>query len=420
GAAVSDYLIEYSSNNGSTWSTFVDGVSTATTATVTSLTNGTTYSFRVSGANAIGTGGPSGVVTAVPWQVNAPSAPRNLTVTTVNTMSVGLEWQIPTADGGGFITGYIVEQSGDGGVTWTTSLVTGTGGRAGGVWFTTVYDLVSGREYKFRVRATNSAGNSDPSSTVTQAPGIPSVPEDLVATEAGPNRITLRWERPTSDGGSGLRGYTIDFSTDSGSTWTTWPQDTGVVGCTCQYLARTVTGLTDSVAHIFRVRAYNLIGYGPNSDSTEPMTPLTPAVPGAPLNLVGVALPAVVELDWDAPTSDGGAPITDYVVEYSTDSGSTWTTFTDGTSTTTFASLRGLTVGTAHVFRVSAVNSSGRGVASSVSATVTPIAALVNDPFSGAIAITGTSGRANSSTRTATRETGEPNHGGFGASASIW
>ncbi|MEY4068921.1 MAG: hypothetical protein RLZZ332_1257, partial [Actinomycetota bacterium] len=420
GSAITDYVVDYKADSDDNWTTFSDGVSTSLTATVTGLTNGTTYTFRVSGANAIGTGGPSAVITAVPWQVNVPSAPRNLVVTTVNTMSVGLEWQIPTADGGGFITGYVVEQSGDAGATWFTSLVTGTGGRSGGIWFTTVYDLVSGREYQFRVRATNSAGNSDPSSTVTQAPGIPSTPEDVVATEAGPRRITLRWERPTSDGGSPLVGYRIDYSLDNGTTWTLWPADTGVVGCTCQYLSRTITGLTDGVAHIFRVRAYNLIGYSPNSEATEPMTPLTPAVPGAPLNVVGTALPAVVELDWDGPTSDGGAPVTDYVIEYSTDSGSTWTTFADGTSTTTFASLRGLTVGTAHVFRVSAVNSSGRGVTSSVSASVTPIAALVNDAFSGAVAITGTSGRENSSTRTATREVGEPNHGGYGASASIW
>ncbi|MFM7308398.1 MAG: fibronectin type III domain-containing protein, partial [Actinomycetota bacterium] len=249
GSAITDYIIEFSNDSGSSWTVFADGTSTATSAIVTGLTNGITHTFRVSATNAVGTGAVSSSVTAVPWQVNVPSAPRDLTITAVMATSISLEWRIPTIDGGGFITGYVVEQSGDGGTTWFTSLVTGTGGRAGGIWFTTVYDLVSGRDYRFRVRATNSAGNSEPSTaTAARAPGVPSEPEDVRAVSAGPRRISLRWERPTSDGGVSLRGYTIDYSTDNGSSWTTWPQDTGVVGCTCQYMARTVTDLTDGVA----------------------------------------------------------------------------------------------------------------------------------------------------------------------------
>ncbi len=47
-------------------------------------------------------------------------------------------------------------------------------------------------------------------------------------------------------------------------------------------------------------------------------------------------------------------------------------------------------------------------------------AAATNDPFSGAREITGESGSAIGSTVGATREDGEPGHGGSGASASIW
>jgi hypothetical protein len=237
----------------------------------------------------------------------------------------------------------------------------------------------------------------------------------------------LRWERPLSDGGVSLTGYTIEYSTDSGTTWTAWSQSTGVVGCTCQYMSRTVTDLTDGVAHIFRIRAYNGVGASPPSESTDPMTPLTPQAPSQPLNLTGTATPAIVELDWEEPANDNGAPIIDYVVEYSTNSGSTWSIFTDGVSTATLASLRGLTADVAHIFRVSAVNSAGQGAPSASSASIVPLAPLVNDAFTGATAIvcasgcpTGTSVRTTSSTRSATRETGEPQHGGYGASASLW
>lgn len=48
------------------------------------------------------------------------------------------------------------------------------------------------------------------------------------------------------------------------------------------------------------------------------------------------------------------------------------------------------------------------------------VASVANDPFAGAQAITGASGTASGTTIGASREAGEPAHGGQGASASIW
>ena len=77
-----------------------------------------------------------------------------------------------------------------------------------------------------------------------------------------------------------------------------------------------------------------------------------------------------VRLSWSAPASNGGSPVTDYVIEQSTN-GTTWVTVVDGVSTTTSFEVSGLTNGTAYQFRVSASNAVGDGP-SSIAVSATP------------------------------------------------
>jgi hypothetical protein len=74
GSAITDYAVQYSSNSGSTWTTFSRSASTALNATVTSLTNGTAYQFRVAGVNGVGTGSYSSTTTATPTAGNSLTA----------------------------------------------------------------------------------------------------------------------------------------------------------------------------------------------------------------------------------------------------------------------------------------------------------------------------------------------------------
>ena len=73
--------------------------------------------------------------------------------------------------------------------------------------------------------------------------------------------------------------------------------------------------------------------------------------PAAPSGLTAAVAPAAgvgsgqVKLSWTAPTDNGGAAVSDYRIERSTD-GATWTAVADGVSTATTFTVSGLTNGT--------------------------------------------------------------------------
>ena len=87
--------------------------------------------------------------------------------------------------------------------------------------------------------------------------------------------------------------------------------------------------------------------------------------PGAPTGVTATADGQTqIDLSWTAPSDDGGADITGYKIEVSTD-GSSWSDLVANTGTTTTGySHSGLTAGTTRHYRVSAINSAGTGPAS--------------------------------------------------------
>jgi hypothetical protein len=95
-------------------------------------------------------------------------------------------------------------------------------------------------------------------------------------------------------------------------------------------------------------------------------------LPPAPTGLAANSGNASVGLSWTASVVSPQTPVTDYLVQLSSDNGATWTTFSDVVSAATTATVIGLTNGTAYVFRVAAVNALGQGEYTSASSSVTP------------------------------------------------
>ncbi|WP_448627927.1 fibronectin type III domain-containing protein [Geodermatophilus sp. URMC 64] len=127
-----------------------------TTTTVTGLTNGTAYTFRVAATNAIGTSAFSAASTAVtptapPPTSTAPATPAAPTATAGNTAAT-VSWTAP-ANGGSAITGYTLR-------VFTGTTQVGADRVLGNVTTTTVTGLTNGTAYTFRVAATNAIGTS--------------------------------------------------------------------------------------------------------------------------------------------------------------------------------------------------------------------------------------------------------------------
>ena len=199
GAAISGYLIYRGTSPGGETGAPVNGsLVTGTSYTVTGLTNGTTYYFKVFAVNAVGQSPPSAEASATlpPITPTAPAtastsapafaAPTGLTATAGNTQ-VRLSWTAPASDGGSSVISYKVYIATAPGVQ---------GSRAIGSSKSTdaiVTGLPNGTVYYFMVTAVNAAGKQSPFSTevsaepaglatgVTVSLNSPTPPKQLIA-----------------------------------------------------------------------------------------------------------------------------------------------------------------------------------------------------------------------------------------------
>ncbi|NDA26840.1 MAG: hypothetical protein EBZ05_08410, partial [Verrucomicrobia bacterium] len=103
GTAPSDYSVQYSANDGATWSVFNDGVSTATFATVTGLAPYTSYLFRVAAVS----GGITGVYSGPVEVTTKNRPPTNFQVSAVGANTATFTWTAPSQPNppGGYLLG---------------------------------------------------------------------------------------------------------------------------------------------------------------------------------------------------------------------------------------------------------------------------------------------------------------------------
>ncbi len=122
-----------------------------------------------------------------------------------------------------------------------------------------------------------------------------------------------------------------------------------------------ISGLSNGVEYIFRSRAENATGFSTWANSTF----TTFSLPSTPLNVTASASDGSATITWDAPSSNGGTPITLYRVT-STPAGASCTT------TSLQCSVNNLINGASYTFSVKAENAIGQSQPSTPSSPVIP------------------------------------------------
>ncbi|RKH18327.1 hypothetical protein D7V77_34330 [Corallococcus sp. CA041A] len=313
-------------------------------AHVTGLANGTPYTFTVRAWNAVGEGPASATSNAITTP-DVPGVPLDVSFQAEDG-AAAVSWSAPASDGGHALTGYTVTlQPGD--VTRTLPAAQTQ---------TRFTDLANGAAYTLHVVALNAVGTG-PEATGTVTPARPpAAPTDVVAV-AGMGQLTLTWTAPASTGGSPVTAYRVT------------PHAAGVPGTAVTVgpdTVTTLTGLPRGTTFTVTVAALNAVGTSADSEPSAAVT--THDVPGAPRTPLATALGnGRVRVDWTPPASNGGIPLTRYVVRASP-SGRTATVAAGATS----ATVLGLGGGMHHAFTVQASNALGDGPLSEACDANTP------------------------------------------------
>ena len=356
------------------YNTFIDGRvplanlgATATGAEITSLTNGTLYTFRVVAKSAFGDS--VAIVTEVMAGSPASRAPltkvNSLTATPADT-SVTLDWSAPTGVDPLTINGYRIDYRVGSSAQWSTieNLTTLTE--------YTIDSLSNGVTYSFRVTGINAGGPGE-SAFISSTPSgsTPSLITNLTISPRD-GTVMLDW-----DDVAGSVSYEITYEKSDGS-----QAPTSVSSGNSSFLI--VTGLTNGTKYAFSVKAINT-GVSPSVPGPSRTVEGAPyARPSVVQSLTATPLPNKIALTWATPANTGGSPTVTYKVEYSRDNVN-WQLFESGitqqsvsktiTNSQRTASAAIFTIGT-HTFQVGdqvIVSGSSRGLDFSVLKPITAV-----------------------------------------------
>lgn len=272
----------------------VDGVAN-TTKTLTGLSNGTKYYFRITAVDQnLNQSGFSNEVNATPTLVDLPPAPpKNLTAT-AGDKQITLKWDANSELDllryriyGGIAPNPTTAIDSVLAALGTTKIITG---------------LNNGTKYYFRITAVDltlnvSGYSNEVSATPTTGPAAPNAPTNLAATPVSSTQINLTW----SDNSSNETSFEIERKAGAGGTYAVIATRPGDASTGADNYSN--TGLSPNTAYFYRVRAVlNTVTPILYSNYSNEISATTfPAIPAAPSNLAASAISnSQIRLSWNA------------------------------------------------------------------------------------------------------------------------
>ena len=349
GGAATSY--RYVVNLGATEVT--SGTVTSSPILLSALTNGERYTITIYSVNS---GGESVGVTSSLFMPTAAAVPVTIPANpTIGTITVGDRTaSVPyTASSGATSHTYTVRNS-------ATSAVIGTADQTASATPILLSGLTNGTSYTITIKAANSAGSSSGTLSSVFTP---------VAPVTAPTAVTIGTITPGNAQaivpytGGGAAGVTYKYTVYVGATTTTV---SGKVDVTITGSPFTITGLNNGTAYTVIIKATNT-GGSTDSARSSSFTPAT--VPGAPIitNITAIDGTGTATVAFTAPTSTGGAAITNY--NYSIN-GATPVTLSPA-DTASPLTISSLVPGTPYSVIIRAINSEGAG-APSIASPITP------------------------------------------------
>ena len=244
GSYVSGNLVEYKLASASTYTTF-NANTALNSQTLTGLTGGVLYDFRVTPINGAGNG-TTAVVQSTPYGL--PAAVGSLSsVSSYTTLT--LTWVAPSNIGGSAISNYNVYYKVVGTPTYTL---------APGVVSSPTYTitgLVAATNYDVKVTATNGVGEGATATTtsLTLTPAVPTVIQTLILSPAN-TQIAISWSAPLSSNGASITSYNVDMLD------LTTPGAVATLVYNGSNLSALATGLTNGNSYQISVYATNSVG----------------------------------------------------------------------------------------------------------------------------------------------------------------
>ena len=253
------------------------------------------------------------------WANSAPSGaifppgpPASVTARRYGVGDIRVEWAAPVDSGGGAITGYDVNISADGGITWSRAFSANNGNEVA----THVTGVNNATDYILSVRARNAAGGGAwLNSAVVTGLDAPA----SVTAYRGLDFIDVEWPHV-----AGAR-YDVNLSF-KGSNWTRSFSD--VPGGEGNTRTVRITGVPNQSWHVVAVRALNTFGYSAWTNSNNVEFAYAPL----PVTNISATRSTSGEMDVTWNTCDvttwscsGGSPVTEYWVNISSNGGFSWT-----------------------------------------------------------------------------------------------